>query len=178
MGGSITASPYLGLFPQILAWKFASEKGPASALVPKMPDLDVNSIIALIRKEDPRFDRLAYTFVRDGLEHAVKELKKRDAARAKVSRHVTGRELSEGLRDYALEQFGPLSKTVLNSWGIHETIHFGDIVYNFIEYNVFSKTEDDNREDFANVFDFDEAFVAPFLPQSRRLPLPSFAEAE
>ncbi len=143
-----------------------------------MADQDVNAIIALIRKEDDRFDRLAYVFVRDGLEHAVKELKKRDAARAKISRHVSGRELSEGLRDYALEQYGPLAKTVLNAWGIHETIHFGDIVYNLIEYNVFSKTAEDSREDFANVFDFADAFVAPFRPQARRLPLPSFAETE
>lgn len=143
-----------------------------------MPDLDVNQIVSLIRKEDPRFDRKAYSFVRDGLEHAVKELKKRDLARAKVSRHVTGRELSDGLRLYALEQFGPLTKTVLNAWGIQETIHFGDIVYNLIEYNVFSKTDSDRREDFADVFTFEDAFVAPFLPQTRRLPFPSFVETE
>jgi hypothetical protein len=143
-----------------------------------MADLDVEQIVTLIRKEDPRFDRQAYKFVRDGLEYAVKELKKRDAARAKISRHVSGRELSEGLRAYALEQFGPLTKTVLNSWGLHETIHFGDIVYNLIEYNVFSKTEGDRREDFADVFDFETAFVAPFQPRARRLPLPSFADAE
>ena len=143
-----------------------------------MADLDVNAIIALIRKEDDRFERQAYLFVRDGLEHAVKELKKRDSARAKVSRHVTGRELSEGLRDYALEQYGPLAKTVLNAWGVHETIHFGDIVYNLIEYNVFSKTESDRREDFADVFTFEDAFVAPYLPRDRRLPLPSLAETE
>lgn len=143
-----------------------------------MPDLDVNQIVNLIRKEDPRFERQAYGFVRDGLEFAVKELKKRDAARAKISRHVTGRELAEGLRDYALEQFGPLAKTVLNSWGVTETIHFGDIVYNFIEYNVFSKTESDRREDFCEVYDFDDAFAAPFRPRERRLPLPSTAETE
>ena len=149
-----------------------------SSLALSMPDLDFNEIIALIRKEDSRFDRLAYTFVRDGLEHAVKELRKRDAARAKVSRHVTGRELAEGLRDYAVDQFGPLAKTVLNAWGLHETIHFGDIVYNLIDYNVFSKTESDRREDFADVFSFEEAFEAPFRPQTRRLPLPSFVETE
>lgn len=144
----------------------------------EMPEIDVNEIISLIRKEDPRFDRQAYFFVRDGLEHSVKELKKRDAARARVSRHVTGRELAEGLRDYALEQFGPLAKTVLNTWGIHETLHFGDIVYNFIDYNVFSKTESDRREDFADVYLFDEAFERPFRPVARRLPLPSFAETD
>jgi uncharacterized repeat protein (TIGR04138 family) len=143
-----------------------------------MPDLDLNKIIHLIRKEDPRFEKQAYLFIRDGLEHAVKELKKRDAVRAKVSRHVTGRELSEGLRDYALEQYGPLAKTVLNSWGLSETIHFGDIVYNFIEYGVFSKTDSDRREDFADVFRFDEALEGPFLPRSPRRPTPSLAEAE
>lgn len=143
-----------------------------------MPDLNVNEIIALIRKEDPRYERSAYLFVRDGLEHAVKELKKRDASRARVSRHVTGRELAEGLREYALDQYGPLARTVLNSWGLHETIHFGDVVYNFIEYNVFSKTEADRREDFADVYNFEDAFDAPFRPRSRRLPLPSFAEID
>ncbi len=143
-----------------------------------MADLDVEQIVTLIRKEDPRFDRQAYKFVRDGLEYVVKELKKKDAARAKISRHVSGRELTEGLRAYALEQFGPLTKTVLNSWGLHATIHFGDIVYNLIEYNVFSKTDADRREDFSEVFDFDAAFVDPFQPRARRLPLPSFADAE
>ncbi|AKC81569.1 hypothetical protein IMCC26134_00085 [Verrucomicrobia bacterium IMCC26134] len=143
-----------------------------------MGDLDVNEIIALIRKEDPRFDRLAYAFVRDGLEHAVKELRKRESERAKASSHLTGRELSDGLRAYALDQFGPLAKTVLNGWGITETIHFGDIVYNLIDYNVFSKTESDRREDFEGIFTFEAAFVAPFQPRRRRLPLPSFAETE
>lgn len=139
---------------------------------------DVIEIINLIRKEDGRFEKAAYTFVRDGLEFAVKELKKRDSARAKVSKHVTGQELAEGLRAYALDQFGPLAKTVLNAWGVSETIHFGDIVYNFIEYNVFSKTDSDRREDFADVYRFDEAFVAPYLPRARRLPLPGFVETE
>jgi uncharacterized repeat protein (TIGR04138 family) len=149
-----------------------------SSLAASMPDLDVNEIIALIRKEDPRFERQAYAFVRDGLEYAVKELKKRDSARAKVSRHVTGRELAEGLRDYALDQFGPLAKTVLNAWGLHETIHFGDIVYNLIDYSIFSKTDSDRREDFADVYAFDEAFEQPFRPRERRRPLPSVAETD
>lgn len=143
-----------------------------------MPELDFNAIVTLIRKEDPRFDRLAYLFVRDGLEHAVKELKKTDAARAKLSRHVTGRELSHGLRAYALDQYGPLALTVLQAWGVQETSHFGDIVYNLIEYNVFSKTENDRREDFDHVFDFEDAFVRPFLPRCRRLPLPTVVETE
>lgn len=143
-----------------------------------MSDLDFNAIVSLLVKEDSRFDRLAYGFVRDGLEHAVKELKKTDSSRAKISRHVTGRELSEGLREYALEQFGPMALTVLNSWGLKCTMDFGDIVYNLIDYNVFSKNEGDKREDFADIYDFKDAFVRPFLAKAQRLPRPSVAEVE
>lgn len=143
-----------------------------------MPELDFNAIVSLILKEDSRFDRQAYGFVRDGLEHAVKELKKRDSDRARVSKHVSGRELSDGLRAYALDQFGPMTLTVLNAWGLRGTADFGEIVYNLIEYNVFSKTDADRREDFHEVYDFDAAFVRPFLPAARRLPMQSLAEAE
>lgn len=132
-----------------------------------MQDPDFSEIVTLICKEDPRFDRKAYDFVRLGLDHAVKELRKRDAARAEKSRHVTGAELLEGLRAYALDQFGPLTKTVLNAWGVRRCRDFGDIVFNLIEYNVFSKTENDRREDFNDIYDFDEAFVKPFQPTRR-----------
>jgi uncharacterized repeat protein (TIGR04138 family) len=126
-----------------------------------------DEVVALICKEDPRFDRRAYDFVRLGLNRAVDEMAKRDGSRAQRSHHVSGPELLEGLRVHALDQFGPLAKTVLNAWGITRCSHFGEIVFNLIEYNVFSKTENDRREDFADIYDFDDAFVKPFLPASR-----------
>jgi uncharacterized repeat protein (TIGR04138 family) len=141
-----------------------------------MQDPDFAEIVGLICKEDPRFDRKAYDFIRLGLDHAVKELKKKDTARAGRSRHVSGPELLDGLRVYALEQFGPLSKTVLNSWGVKRCPDFGDIVFNLIEYNVFSKTENDRREDFTDLYTFDDAFVKPFLP-SKAQKGPSSTEA-
>jgi uncharacterized repeat protein (TIGR04138 family) len=131
-----------------------------------MADLDFDDIVALIRKEDARFDKKAYIFVREGLDHAVKELKKRDTDRAKKSQHVSGAELLQGIRVYALEQYGPLALTVLNAWGITRCSDFGEIVFNLIEYNVFSKTENDRREDFAEVYTFEDAFVKPFRPQN------------
>ncbi len=130
----------------------------------RMQNPDFGEIVALICKEDPRFNRRAYDFVRLGLDQTVKELRKKDSGRAEKSRHVTGPELLEGLRVYALDQFGPLAKTVLNAWGVRRCRDFGDIVFNLIEYNVFSKTDSDRREDFTDVFDFDEAFVRPFQP--------------
>ena len=127
-------------------------------------DLDFAEVVDLICKEDTRYDKAAYFFVRQGLDHTVSTLKKNDPSRAQRSQHVTGRELLEGLRAHALEQFGPLTKTVLESWGVSRCSDFGEIVFNLIEYNIFSKTENDRREDFANIYDFDEAFVKPFQP--------------
>jgi uncharacterized repeat protein (TIGR04138 family) len=140
-----------------------------------MQNPDFGEIVALICKEDPRFNRKAYDFVRLGLDHTVKELRKKDTAKADKSRHVSGPELLEGLRVYALEQFGPLAKTVLNAWGVKRCRDFGDIVFNLIDYNVFSKTDSDRREDFTDIFDFDEAFVRPFQPAK---PLPGRSATE
>ena len=133
-----------------------------------MQDPDFAEIVSLICKEDARFDKKAYDFVRQGLDHTVKEIRKKEAARAERSRHVSGPELLQGLRAHALDQYGPLTKTVLNAWGVKRCRDFGDIVFNLIEYNVFSKTESDRPEDFADVFTFDDAFVKPFQPAKRR----------
>lgn len=134
-----------------------------------MQDLDFDEVVALICKEDGRYDRRSYQFVRQGLDHTVKEIRKSDSARARKSLHVSGPELLEGLRAYALEQFGPMARTVLRAWGINRCSDFGDIVYNLIEYNVFSKTDSDRREDFSEVYSFDEAFEKPFLPTRRTM---------
>jgi uncharacterized repeat protein (TIGR04138 family) len=149
-------------------WDCVQTRGVLLLRLKFMQDLDFPEVVALIRKEDPRFDRKAYDFVRQGLDHAVKELKKKDSARIARTAHVTGPELLEGLRAYALDQYGPLSKTVLNSWGVKRCSDFGDIVFNMIEYNVLSKTENDRREDFSDIYSFDEAFVKPFLPTKPR----------
>ena len=129
-----------------------------------MSELDFNATVEVICKEDARYDRKAYSFVRDGLDHTVKELRAKDREAGKRSRHVSGPELLQGIRAYATGQFGPLAKTVLNAWGIQRCGDFGENVFTLIEYNVFSKTETDRREDFSELYDFDEAFVRPYLP--------------
>src|SRR3954471_6947759 len=132
-----------------------------------MQDLEFSEIVGLICKEDARFEKQAYTFVRQALDNTVKGLKRKTPERTGKSLHVTGAELLQGIRVYALDQFGPLTKTVLNKWGIQRCTDFGDIVFNLIEYNVFSKTDNDRREDFADIYDFEDAFVKPFQPARR-----------
>jgi len=142
-----------------------------------MPELDFPEIIELIYKEDTRYAKKAYDFVRLGLDYTVKELRKRDPKRAVKSIHVSGPELLQGMRAYALDQFGPLAQTVLSDWGITRCRDFGAIVYNLIEYNVFSKTPDDRLEDFIDLYNFDDAFTTPFLPTAKQAAAPSHTDS-
>jgi uncharacterized repeat protein (TIGR04138 family) len=73
-----------------------------------------------------------------------------------------------GIREYALEQFGPMAYTVLDRWGIKKCEDFGDIVFLLVDYGVLGKTEHDRREDFAGGYDFKDAFVRPFEPSRPR----------
>ena len=73
------------------------------------------------------------------------------------------------MRRYAHEQYGRLAKQVLNHWGITSTGDFGEIVFNLIEIGQMRKTPDDRREDFDDVFDFDEAFEHGFQISAGRL---------
>ena len=120
--------------------------------------------VDVILREDDRYDRDAYVFVRDALDFTVKMLKKS----ADVPRHVTGKELLEGVRGYAMSEFGPVAKRVLNTWGIKSTQDVGEIVFGLVGKGVLGKTDTDRKEDFADVYDFEEAFVRPFLPESLR----------
>ncbi|MGH8019625.1 MAG: Minf_1886 family protein [Opitutaceae bacterium] len=135
-----------------------------------MEELDFGDVVDLIRKEDPRYEKRAYFFLRDALDHTVKQVRKTEAksGQKRGSSHVTGPELLEGIREYAVTQFGPMTHLVFQQWGIGRCGDFGEMVYQLIKAGVFSKTDGDRQEDFSEVYDFGEVFVKPFLPRRRR----------
>lgn len=127
----------------------------------------VPPIIKLLKK-DRRYKLEAYQFVREALNYAHSELKmgqhasEHPADPPPPEAHVTGQQLCEAIRLFAVEQFGMMAKLVLNNWGIRSTGDFGEIVYNLIEINEMKKSNSDRREDFDDVYDFDTAFVQEF----------------
>ncbi len=131
-----------------------------------MSSRDFSEVVDLIRKENPRFDKGAYFFVKQALDHTLKSVKK--DAESRVGRHVSGQELLKGIREFALEQYGPLAFTVLDRWGVRQCEDFGEIVFHLVDYGVLGKTEHDRREDFRGGYDFHEAFVRPFEPARPR----------
>lgn len=118
-----------------------------------------SEVVDDICARDTRFDAEAYGFIREGLDHTLKNLKRQGQG---ANRHVSGQELLHGLKDYALHEYGPMAKMVLNSWGLTCCEHFGDIVFNLVAGGVLGKTDTDKPEDFKNGFTFEEAFVAPY----------------
>lgn len=131
-----------------------------------MQQFDYNEVLETILAKDSRYPLEAYQFVREGLDYTQHKMARMSGA--KEPRHVTGRELTDGMRQYALETYGPMAGLLLDEWGIRSTEDFGEIVFNLVENNLLAKTEKDTRDDFAGGYDFEEAFTAPFQPLAKQ----------
>ena len=148
-----------------------------------MPLIDPSHPLGHLLQRDRRYKLDAYMFVLEALSYAQEtlnlgeeppeeELEARPVEssvparsrsgkpkRRPAERHLTGQQLCEAARRYALQQYGFMARTVLGTWGIHSTRDLGEIVFNMIEIGQMRKTRKDKREDFHDVYDFDEAFT-------------------
>lgn len=112
-----------------------------------------------LRQHAGHYPPAAFLFVQEGLRHTVESMRDNEPDMPDHGRHVSGAELCFGLRDFAIEQFGPLARSVMRSWNVRRTEDFGRIVFALVEAGCLRKTEDDHIEDFQGVYDFDEAFT-------------------
>lgn len=143
-----------------------------------MQEVSFEQALEQIRAKDPRYARDAYLFIREALDHTQKTANKSSResrpgrgekpAEGLPIRHVTGQELLDGIRIYALEQFGPMVLTVFEEWSIRSCADFGEIVFNMVEIGLLAKTDKDSREDFQKGYSFEEAFRKPFLPEGKK----------
>ncbi len=109
-----------------------------------------------LAERDGRFKKDAYLFIYDALQYTVEKLGKTDLPTEE--RHISGRDLLYGISEFALDQLGPLTRSVFAHWGIYKTRDFGEIVFNLVNAKLMSKTERDNIEDFIDVYDFADEF--------------------
>ena len=131
---------------------------------------DTFALHQLVAK-DRQYPIEAYFFVRDALSYAADslELSHQHCGEAELyspesmeERHLTGQQLCEAIREFAINQFGLMSRVVLKYWGINSTSGFGDIVYNMIEIGLMKKSDQDRRSHFDNVYDFEDVFDHQF----------------
>mgnify|MGYP001966692829 CR=1 FL=1 len=128
-----------------------------------MSDKNFPEVIKEIHQKDDRFGKGAYYFVREALDHTLKSMEK---DRSLNKGHVSGRELLEGIRDYALDRFGPMTMTLMHHWNVKKCRDFGDIVFNLVDHGILGQTENDSLDDFEGGYSFKEAFENPFLPDA------------
>lgn len=126
--------------------------------------INVEDTLEKLIQSDPRYHRDAYYFVRDALDVAQKKF----CENKTEPQHVTGQQLLGGIRDHAIDEFGPMALMVLNEWGVCQCEDFGEIVFNMVEASLLGKTDNDTREDFKDGYDFEEAFRQPYLPKKKK----------
>ncbi len=129
-----------------------------------MQEVSFEESLEKILARDARYQRDAYLFLREALDYTQKLVGKENGGRV---RHVTGQELLDGIRRFALEQFGPMVITVFEEWGVRTCGDFGEIVFNMLETGLLAKTAQDSRADFEGGYDFKDAFQKPFRPSAK-----------
>jgi uncharacterized repeat protein (TIGR04138 family) len=111
----------------------------------------VDSRIWDLCRQDRRYAYEAYEFVCAAVSFTQQKLQRHHDQ--SQERHISGKELLEGLVDLAVDQFGLLASLILKRWGIHTTSDVGRIVYQLIDLGILSRSERDRPEDFHDVFD-------------------------
>ncbi len=120
-------------------------------------DSEIKTKIRMIIESDPRYREEAYEFVLKAVERTISELPE--------PRHVSAWELLDGIREFAIEKFGPMAKEVFNFWGVRTTDDFGFIVYNLIDCDLLKKSDEDRLEDFFGVYDFEDVFEKGYFDE-------------
>jgi uncharacterized repeat protein (TIGR04138 family) len=121
-------------------------------------------------QRDPRYAYEAYEFVFAALAHTQRMLGRvppKESSASEVDYHVSGPQLLEGIRELALREYGLMARTVFRTWGINCTLDVGEIVFNLVAANLMSKTTEDCRDDFRDVYDLDRALVHEYRIDAR-----------
>jgi len=113
-----------------------------------------DGVMDRIRLRETRYDEQAYLFVLSALEYSQSQLDSR--------RHISAGELAKSCRELALERYGVMSRVVLERWGLMSTADIGEVVFTLVDLGFLVKQPTDTREEFADLYDFESAFVRDY----------------
>ena len=117
-----------------------------------MEDIDFESdSFADITGKDSRYDARAYALLMDCVHFLGKE-----------RGHMSSYDVMLEFKERALDQYGPMSYTVLTEWGVSATEDIGEMMFNLSEAGRVAKDDEDTPESFLGGYDFKEAFLDPY----------------
>lgn len=128
-----------------------------------MTGLTLDAKIEEVAEKRRRYSADAYHFVFEALDR----VSERPGRRLRSSKHITVSQLLDGIRELATDQYGPLARCVLESWGVYRTEDFGEIVGHLVAHDLLNQSEEDHPEDFRHGFDFREVFEQQYQPVLR-----------
>jgi len=122
-----------------------------------MDDSKLRPVIQEIRRlHTRRYAEAAYFFVLEALDYTIFQQRTHERESGK---HISCRDLLEGIRKYALDEFGPLAPYAFHSWGVWRTEDFGELVFQMCDGGLLKARETDTPAAFADGFDFEQAFA-------------------
>ena len=110
-------------------------------------DLTFWDAVDRIREADARYRPEAYRFVVAALGSIVQSLPEHRMTDPE-KRHLSGRELLEGVIRLARQEFGSLAPTVFREWGVVSGEDVGRIVFQLVDSGQLSARPEDTMQDF------------------------------
>jgi uncharacterized repeat protein (TIGR04138 family) len=116
-----------------------------------------------LARTEPRFSYEAYQFVCDAVNFTQERLGRNIADdEPGGDQHVSGGELLRGACSYAINEYGLMAPIVFKLWGIRNTDDIGEMVFRLIEAEKLSRSEQDDPDDFRDVFDLEKALAEEY----------------
>lgn len=109
-----------------------------------------NDTFADILARDKRYDAKAYTLLMEVFRNLCD------------SKDINYTMILDEFKELVLDQYGPMSYTLLTQWGLSESMDIGEMMVNLVESGRVGKSDNDNYEDFRDGYDFKEAFCRPY----------------
>jgi uncharacterized repeat protein (TIGR04138 family) len=122
-------------------------------------DPSPKELLAHLCRRDPRYPLEAYDFLFAVMGFVQQRLRERGELTDPRSNHVSSRQLAEGFRDFALQEFGLMARAVFHAWNLRSTDDIGELMYNLFSIGLMDKDPTDRKEDFHALYDLDEALA-------------------
>ena len=118
----------------------------------KMDEIDFEGdSFADIVAKDGRYDARAYALLADVIRYLGEN-----------GKHMSGADILDEFKERALDQYGPMTYTVLTEWGVTRCEDIGEMMFNLVEFHRVAKDDDDTPESFLDGYDFKETFLGPY----------------
>ena len=126
--------------------------------------IDFHDALQSLLSEHREYSSEAYRFLYQATNPA--SYAAHDMPDSNRGRHLSAAEFYAAICRLALQEYGPLARTVFDFWGLHTTQDIAKATYYLIAAGIFSKQSHETIEDFAPLPSLEEMLEKPFIPQS------------